>query len=61
MRAFITIFDEETGEELVKDKLIPPSAEDMDYDTMIKTYAFMFKIQRIEKGDKDETGNGISN
>ena len=55
MRAVITIFDEETGEELVKDRLIPPSAENMDYDTMIKTYAFMFKIQRIEREDN----NGI--
>ena len=53
MRAIVTIIDEETGEEIVKDKLISPSAEDMDYDTMIRTYAFMFKFQRIEKGDND--------
>lgn len=53
MRAIVTIIDEETGEEIVKDRLIPPSAEDMDYDTMIRTYAFTFKIQRIEKGDED--------
>ena len=55
MRAIVTIIDEETGEELVKDKLIPPSAEDMDYDTMIRTYVFIFKFQRIEKGEQ----NGI--
>lgn len=54
MRALITIFDEETGEEIVKDKLIPPSAEDMDYDTMIRTYMFAFKIQRIEKEDEND-------
>ena len=54
MRAIVTIFDEETGEELVKDRLIQPSAEDMDYDTMIRTYAFIFKFQRIEKGDNNE-------
>lgn len=55
MRAIVTIIDEETGEEIVKDKLILPSAEDMDYDTMIKTYAFAFKFQRIERGEE----NGI--
>lgn len=52
MRAIVTIVDEETGEEIVKDRLLFPSAEDMDYDTMIKTYAFAFKIQCLEKGDK---------
>ena len=56
MRAIVTIIDEETGEELVKDKLIPPSAEDMDYDTMIKTYAFIFKIQRIERELEERNG-----
>jgi hypothetical protein len=49
MRAIVTIIDEETGEEIVKDKLIRPSVVDMDYDTMIKTYAFAFKIQRLDK------------
>lgn len=56
MRAIITIIDEETGEEIVKDKIIPPSAEDMDYDTMIKTYAFIFKIQRIERELEEQNG-----
>lgn len=55
MRAIVTIIDEETGKEIVKDKLILPSAEDMDYDTMIRTYAFTFKIQRIET----EETNGV--
>ena len=56
MRAIITIIDEETGEEIVKDKLIPPSVEDIDYDTMIKTYAFIFKIQRIERELEEQNG-----
>lgn len=51
MNAIVTIIDEETGEEIVKNWLVLPSAEDMDYDTMTKTYAFAFKIQRVEKGE----------
>lgn len=56
MQAIVTIIDEETGEEIAKDKLIRPSVVDMDYDTMIKTYAFAFKIRRLEREGINNAG-----
>lgn len=56
MRAIVTIVDEETGEEIVKDEMIRPTVVDMDYDTMIKTYAFAFKFQRLEREGINNAG-----
>ena len=51
MRAKITIFDEETGREFVKDKVIEPTIMDKDYDDFSTTYRFDFRLCIINNKD----------
>lgn len=47
MRAKITVFDEETGQVFAEDKLIMPTAENINIDLMSTEYVFAFKIRTI--------------
>ena len=59
--AKVSVYDDETGEVYVRDKIIPPSDIDQDYDDLSTAYAFGFHLRVLNKnlddilkGDKDE-------